>query len=115
MGEVKDDFLSPGISEPRETKELVLSDPCEFTISINKGSAKLGIDAELDTPNQRLLIVEVKEGAVLDWNKEHPEKQVYKGDYIVQVNGSRGQARQLVQAMRESQALELLIVRIASR
>mmetsp|Transcript_15080 Transcript_15080/g.27662 ORF Transcript_15080/g.27662 Transcript_15080/m.27662 type:complete len:172 (+) Transcript_15080:25-540(+) len=93
------------------TEEMESSEPFEFTVNITKGSSKLGVDAELDIANCRLLIVEVKDGAVQEWNKAHPDMEVRKGDHVVAVNGSRGQARHLVQAMRDSQELNLLVVR----
>ena len=51
---------------------------------------------------KRLVIKKIKAGLVARWNKEHPTQPVSVGDHIVEINGCRGDAKKLVDAVNES-------------
>mmetsp|Transcript_19191 Transcript_19191/g.53990 ORF Transcript_19191/g.53990 Transcript_19191/m.53990 type:complete len:158 (-) Transcript_19191:133-606(-) len=72
---------------------------------------KLGLDtlARMDPP--ALKIKRVKEGLILKWNEENPEKAVRDGDIIVAVNGEAVSSTAMYAAIANSKTVALSIVR----
>merc|ERR1712032_254171 len=61
---------------------------------------RLGMDVDR-SDNMTLLIVDVRDGLVKQWNVEHPDDAVQKGDRIVEVNGVYGNAHAMLLALTE--------------
>lgn len=77
---------------------IVLQRPRELVLNIKKTSApSLGLILSFAKNGSMLLVSEVNEGPVLDWNLDNPEFQVQAQDRIIELNGSRGNASELVQ------------------
>lgn len=84
----------------------------EFDIKVTKtyGKSRLGIDVDL-TDGFGLLIDQVGEGLVKDWNQNHPELAAMKGDRIVAVNGMCGDAAQITEVCKSQAVLQLTVQR----
>lgn len=86
----------------------------EFEVYIEKAPegplSRIGLDINRNLMTA-LRITKLKEGCVMEWNTRHPEKKVQPEDRIVQVNGIKGSADQLVETIRSNQKLHLLIQR----
>lgn len=83
----------------------------EFSVTITKVPGKhLGLG--LDILDQVSAVVDlVDKGPVREWNREHPDLQIKLGDRIVEVNDTRGQAREIVQRFREDMTLKMVLRR----
>lgn len=95
----------------KPSEELAKAGPKEFQVCIKRGNAPLGLEAEVEHRTGSLLILEVKEGPVSEWNQAHPEAKVQPGDIIVDVNGVTGKATELVQVMKGVELLQMVIRR----
>jgi len=80
------------LGQPEKSKDLQL-EVCEiktpdlFSISLVKGNGDVvGIDADWGDM-EKLTIVKIKCGLILNWNGNNPEHKVCVGDTIVAVNG----------------------------
>ncbi|CAJ1439673.1 unnamed protein product [Effrenium voratum] len=101
----KEGLSIPAISRKgRETKE--------FNIQVTKtlDKSRLGIDVDL-TDGVGLVIDQVNEGLVRDWNQVHPELAVIKGDRIVSANGVRGNGGEISEICKKNDVLDLVIQR----
>jgi len=74
--------------------------PIELRIQVEKTEANSVVGLEITRLVDRavLRVNAVREGLVADWNAAHPEAQVRGGDFIVEVNGIRGNADDMVSA-----------------
>lgn len=67
-----------------------------FTMSVCKlHGQQLGIDVDY-TQRDRLKVLYVHPGIVDDWNKKQEKWNIRTGDHIVEVNGRRGTAKELM-------------------
>eukprot|EP00442_Polarella_glacialis_P056630 CAMPEP_0115053660 /NCGR_PEP_ID=MMETSP0227-20121206/3643_1 /TAXON_ID=89957 /ORGANISM="Polarella glacialis, Strain CCMP 1383" /LENGTH=148 /DNA_ID=CAMNT_0002438011 /DNA_START=56 /DNA_END=502 /DNA_ORIENTATION=+ len=84
----------------------------QFIVLINKVPERkfLGIDVDLSDA-VCMMVEEVKDGLVSDWNQANPDKQVVKGDKIIAVNGISGTASDLTEAARAKDELELTVLK----
>mmetsp|Transcript_143169 Transcript_143169/g.399007 ORF Transcript_143169/g.399007 Transcript_143169/m.399007 type:complete len:510 (-) Transcript_143169:167-1696(-) len=84
-----------------------------FSITLTKvGDAKLGLDLDF-VPTREAMPVRAVTGALAEeWNHMHPESQVLPGDRIVEVNGTRGVADQMMKALRDSDVVRITLVRL---
>merc|ERR1712137_564605 len=84
------------------------NDVDEFSVIINKQDMDdLGLDILLGSAS--LEVAGIRDGPVAEWNKMCPKMQVMVGHFIVEVNGVRGSARQLQDAIREAAYLKIVI------
>eukprot|EP00928_Gymnodinium_smaydae_P064020 TRINITY_DN47459_c0_g1_i1.p1 TRINITY_DN47459_c0_g1~~TRINITY_DN47459_c0_g1_i1.p1 ORF type:complete len:173 (-),score=50.46 TRINITY_DN47459_c0_g1_i1:233-751(-) len=84
--------------------------PTFFMIKLEK-KERLGVDVN-HQPNTNVLVVEeITEGAVKDWNDKNPDKKVIVGDQIVEVNGASGDVGKMVDECKTSSSLEIKIKR----
>ena len=58
-----------------------------------------------------LQVTEVTGDLVEQWNDDHPELAVYRGDSIVEVNGIVNDARKLFEECKHDKVLELVVRR----
>lgn len=97
------------------TSILFMRQPQEFTIGpVRKSGNPLGLDLTYQARSMSVVIKEVfDKGALISWNKTASSKvlEVQKNDHILGVNGKSGGARILVQAMNDSETIELKITR----
>jgi len=83
----------------------------EWQVMLRKEEGrKLGLDC--DTGDGKALYIEgIGEGLMQDWNTASPEKAVQKGDLIVEINGSQGEASQLIERCTQDAVLHLRVQR----
>eukprot|EP00931_Biecheleriopsis_adriatica_P061653 TRINITY_DN37080_c0_g1_i1.p1 TRINITY_DN37080_c0_g1~~TRINITY_DN37080_c0_g1_i1.p1 ORF type:complete len:234 (+),score=70.82 TRINITY_DN37080_c0_g1_i1:56-757(+) len=85
-----------------------------FQVMLDKGShSTLGLDLDLPDAKPHLIIIKtIKDGSILlEWNAQNPDKEVRKGDCIVEVNGTKGSASNMMQAAKDSSTLTLTLRR----
>lgn len=84
----------------------------EFTITVGKQGpeAKLGIDVD-HKDGLTLLIEQVNDGMIMDWNRSKAGREVCPGDRIKAVNGVSGDAMKLVEECRNRDTLTLTLCR----
>lgn len=79
--------------------DLRVQRPVEFHAIIERaGSHALGMDLRYAPNGSSLMISEVDEGPIKDWNAISKTWQVKKYDRIIEVNGTRGTSQQLLSA-----------------
>jgi len=93
--------------------EVTMQRPVLFTIAISRKDAKtpLGVTLAERPSGNSLLIKEVINGPVMEWNNKHPEQEVKAGDRIVAVNRKGGKVKQLIDASKVGAQLQLTISR----
>merc|ERR1712118_28321 len=92
--------------------------PAEFEVHLDRDEdAQIGVGLclELAQDGCTLIIKSISPGLVEDWNsRSDPENIISVGDRIVEVNGLRGEAAQLVSLCRQCLSLTLIIMRCSS-
>lgn len=74
----------------------------EFRILMQKPQGqKLGADVD-SSDGVSLLIANIKEGLLADWNRNHSDTEVHVGDRIVRVNGAEGETGRIMAALKAS-------------
>lgn len=87
-------------------KELA---PGVWLVVLDKtGGMKLGIDIS-QHDGRTLLVTEVREGLVQEWNRENPLHQVMPGDRIIKVNSCQNSAQKLLNECRKNSVLRIAI------
>jgi len=85
--------------------------PHEFSIALRKPpGGKIGLKVD-QFEGVSLEVTRIKEGLVQDWNSEHGECQVMKGDRIVEVNGVRDSSPKMLDTLTAEEDLFLVIQR----
>lgn len=85
-----------------------------FTASIDKKThGKLGVGLDFLQEGNSLLVTEVRPGPIQDWNTENPDRQVKANDKIVAVNGITGTSKMLMDAVKSSPNIDIVIARPA--
>jgi len=99
----------------------MLRPPCEeiapgvHTVALSKtGCMKLGIDIS-QHDGRTLLVTEIREGIVKEWNRLNPCHQVRPGDRIIKVNACQNNARKLLEECRKNEILRIVIKRAKAR
>merc|ERR1719373_52129 len=74
----------------------------EFVLELRKGpNDVIGLDVDW-ADMQKLRITKVKDGLISKWNANNPAKAILIGDCIVEINGSRGDSKALLDAVKEA-------------
>ncbi|CAE7479340.1 Tmtc4 [Symbiodinium sp. CCMP2592] len=73
----------------------------------------LGMDVDLFEGTALVVYVVCKTGLVADWNRENPSKAIQKGDRILEVNGTKGDAWALAHACIDDQELKIVVQRVS--
>lgn len=89
---------------------LVVFRPRWFNIKVSKAGRDLGLDLHCADGCATLLVKQVGPGVVKDWNETRQDLQVVAGDRIAEVNGTRGNASALKNALLKQDTLELRIL-----
>lgn len=88
----------------------IVAPPREHVIIVQRGaSGKWGIDVDFVVHGTCLRVSRVNTGAILDWNKEHPEALVEVGDLLVELNGVSGNSNDLVKVICKADQLEMVV------
>jgi len=59
----------------------------------------------------KLRVTKIKDGLINQWNLNNPSQCVKAGDSIMDINGTNGDAKALLEAVKSNARLELQIVR----
>jgi len=81
-----------------------------FIGNVGPDTPGLGLDVDI-TDGPTLLIDAVREGLVQQWNSENPAIQVKPHDRIIDVNGIRGESRDIIEEMSCAPSLTMLLRR----
>lgn len=96
------------------TWRMTVQRPVELLVTIHKANAPtLGLDLKYAPNSKSLLITDVANGPMQDWNNENPGKAVRTNDRIVEINGARGKPQDLIQASDGKDTLEMVIAHYA--
>jgi len=84
----------------------------EFTVTLVKKAegASLGVDIDF-SDGATIVITQVREGLVAEWNAANPAQLVKPDDRIVAVNGVMGNAANMMEVCKTAPTLELLLKR----
>lgn len=85
-----------------------------YRVRLNKNeSRRLGIDVEHAEDSAILPIVAITGGAAEAWNRANPQRIIRAGDAVVEVNGYRGNAVELLAACKRDAILDMTVQREA--
>mmetsp|Transcript_60059 Transcript_60059/g.105102 ORF Transcript_60059/g.105102 Transcript_60059/m.105102 type:complete len:184 (-) Transcript_60059:74-625(-) len=88
----------------------VFLDPSEFQVHIKKQKGKtFGVDVAHQ--GEQILVEAVSDGLFKDWNDQNPRFAVQAGDELVEVNGKRGKALEILTVFLKSQQLDMVFRR----
>jgi len=96
--------------------QLTVRRPHNFSVEINKTGGPLGLGLNHVSKATSLVVEEVLPGPVLKWNDANPGLAIEKGDRIISVNGTSGQAKgthELLRQIAETETLALELTRPA--
>mmetsp|Transcript_59275 Transcript_59275/g.152591 ORF Transcript_59275/g.152591 Transcript_59275/m.152591 type:complete len:176 (+) Transcript_59275:107-634(+) len=83
-----------------------------FRVMLNRAQGgKLGLDVDYVASGTFLPIVALTGGLAEQWNLAHPEIRMRTGDYILEVNNTRGDAQKMLEVCKSELILNLLIMR----
>lgn len=83
----------------------------KFEVTLTKGpSDVVGLDVDWGDMD-KLRITKIKEGLVLKWNQSNPSQVVQAGDVIMEINGIKGDAKMLLEAVKNNSTLNMVIHR----
>jgi len=108
VGQPQSKFLGSPAEAARWIRGELLE---ESTITIDNERRKLVICDAAASDSEVLLVDELPSHVLETWNKAHPERKARLGDQIVEVNGVRGDAKQLRREFRKRIRLELKVMR----
>mmetsp|Transcript_21516 Transcript_21516/g.39462 ORF Transcript_21516/g.39462 Transcript_21516/m.39462 type:complete len:429 (+) Transcript_21516:171-1457(+) len=97
-------------SSPRRPLRGRKGNKTEFAVTLDKRQGGThGIDIDWSN-GEHLLIEKVNSpGLIAKWNEEHPDRKIVAGHCIVEVNGIRGDAEELLEEMKRNTMLELQV------
>jgi len=99
-----------------QTWTLVVQRPVEFKAVINRaGSLALGMDLRYAPNGTTLMISEVEDGPIKDWNALSTEWKIKKFDRIIELNGVRGSSQELLHAGMDKETLHMCILHYGSK
>jgi len=85
--------------------------PHTFSIGFEKlPDETLGIEVEM-LDSETALILEIKGGAFLRWNKDNKSPTINIGDKIIEVNGVSGNSTHILEMLKSSSRLDLRVQR----
>lgn len=97
-----------------ESMALKVAPKDEFLVLLRR-SGGLNVDLRFDAYNGCLLIQEIREGAIMEYNESVASggggKEILPGDRIISVNGVSGESADLLEAVQQDGELTLLISR----
>eukprot|EP00927_Polykrikos_kofoidii_P016001 TRINITY_DN1717_c0_g3_i1.p1 TRINITY_DN1717_c0_g3~~TRINITY_DN1717_c0_g3_i1.p1 ORF type:complete len:255 (-),score=57.13 TRINITY_DN1717_c0_g3_i1:233-997(-) len=82
----------------------------EFEVRIAKCGDPLGIEIRCKKGHEGLLVISVDDGLVSEWNAANPTRQILEKDRIVEVDGIRGDPKELLKTAKASSDLTMKVV-----
>mmetsp|Transcript_109849 Transcript_109849/g.310821 ORF Transcript_109849/g.310821 Transcript_109849/m.310821 type:complete len:229 (-) Transcript_109849:22-708(-) len=84
-----------------------------YGITLERGASRLGFDVNIGQLEwqKTLPIKSINGGIAAQWNADHPELEIRTGDHILEVNGIRGNADQMLVACRRQGQVRLVVGR----
>lgn len=82
----------------------------EHHVIVDKDGGELGLDVMQQ--DGALIVSRIKTGPLTVWNQHHQDASVSRGDRIVEVNGHRGSAQELITAIKAASSLRLVLGRV---
>jgi len=108
------DTVDPFQDEAKLKGFTLVEGPSEFIATVIRGSELNGLAMDVDSADGfTLLVKEVKAGPILEWNRQMVNKglDIRTHDRVVEVNGVRGDAADLMKVIKSSRKVELLVRR----
>jgi hypothetical protein len=88
-----------------------------FTVTLEPAAGSttpLGLHVRAPNKDHPILVVtELKAGLVANWNRANPSQQILEGDCIVEVNGTSGSTKEMLEVLKFSRRKTLTISREA--
>jgi len=95
----------------KTTWQLVIQRPIELRVSVARdGTSSLGMDLRYAPNGTSLMISQVDDGPMKDWNERTQGPKVTSSDRIIEVNGKKGSSRDLLESGRESDKMDMVIL-----
>mmetsp|Transcript_71565 Transcript_71565/g.152965 ORF Transcript_71565/g.152965 Transcript_71565/m.152965 type:complete len:233 (+) Transcript_71565:80-778(+) len=92
--------------------ELSMERPAQFTVSIQKGKAELGLEVIYVKEAFSLEVNSIEAGSKMEaWNKEHKDLCVQVRDRIISVNGKQGDPEMLTNALQQEDPLKIIFAK----
>mmetsp|Transcript_28442 Transcript_28442/g.45665 ORF Transcript_28442/g.45665 Transcript_28442/m.45665 type:complete len:298 (+) Transcript_28442:126-1019(+) len=110
--EVKEPSEDTRLSDSLDISDISQTSPAkEHTIVLKRGATgKWGIDVDFVVNDGTCLRVsKVRDGAVADWNKEEPTRQIEVGDLLIELNGVSGNSKELIKVLSKAQQMEMVV------
>merc|ERR1719189_255085 len=115
LSEQKADYAGPEIrivGKLLEEETAAVTVGCRFRARLNKvTSDRLGIDIEHVQDTATLPIVAIAGGAAEKWNLANPQRILRSGDAIVEVNGHKGDAAEMLAACKRDPIVDVTVQR----
>jgi len=91
----------------------VVRRPLVFCVAVNKKDKKqdIGLSFNKTSCAGCLLITQMLQGPVMDWNRKNPGREVLLGDRIIAVNGAKGKASDMAKKMKSLERFIMTVVR----
>merc|ERR1712023_79506 len=111
----RQNFTTPTLEPETEAKKeppTVREDPVSpsgdrWIVTLVKGDGDVvGLDVDWGDMD-KLRVTKIKEGLMNRWNTQNPQQMVKAGDYIVDINGSSGDAKSLLEVVKANSRLEM--------
>jgi len=94
--------------------ELVVRRPSCMLVQLSKKNGALGLGLNHSSRSTSIVVEAVLlDGAASAWNREHPDKDIRRGDRITAVNGMKAGPAELLHRLSKDSTIELLISRPA--
>jgi len=95
--------------------ELVIRRPVEFHVAVHRRQPDAPLGAEFpEMPTGNCLVInELAQGLIQEWNEAHQNQCVKVGDRIVEVTGHRGTAAELLRLLPAEPQLRMVMARPA--
>lgn len=104
--EPEDDIARVSMMSPTEKRGFI-----EFPVSLNRTpGTKLGLELDI-LGKTHAQVCEVAPGCIKTYNQSSPAEEVKAGDFIVEVNGVRGDAKSFLKILKEEKNLNLVFRR----
>jgi len=107
---VQEDFRR---NPPSEVTESLATETFMVKLDMSDPSEKMGIVVDFSN-DYSMIVKSINPGLIQRWNLQNPDREVREKDHIVEVNGTRGNAEQLVDACRKQAQLQLMVDRFST-
>eukprot|EP00411_Alexandrium_monilatum_P027734 CAMPEP_0175366638 /NCGR_PEP_ID=MMETSP0095-20121207/19240_1 /TAXON_ID=311494 /ORGANISM="Alexandrium monilatum, Strain CCMP3105" /LENGTH=317 /DNA_ID=CAMNT_0016664651 /DNA_START=175 /DNA_END=1128 /DNA_ORIENTATION=+ len=97
--------------------QLIVRRPYEMTVAIRKLTQKTSLGMEFmpkvsgASAHGGLLVVDITDGPIFEWNLTNPDQEVRCGDRITAVNGQHSKASDLLKKMKGLEQFQMTVVR----